>query len=271
MGTLSKDDRLISLKEVNFAIAISQMTQLTAIGAVDALVRHENPGVRFLAWRGYKGIRDQAIRKGGQDAKMLFAALARHAKTEQSPLVATAIIDVLNPGKSALTANAFKKAFERSFDALIEILKPCCNRLAAGDARWARPCLAALPILKIASEFYKPNPKKATQILQQLINIAQAAAKAFAAAGGVGNGAFQCIPLLQQVEQAIGSLTSDSGTDIREPLLDKKRKPAEKSSAIRRGVLEWIDRLEELGVKEPVFTPIKAPAPTTQPATKPAD
>ena len=270
MGKLDKDDRLISLKEINFAIVISEMPQLTAMIAMDAMVRHKNPGVRFLAWRGFRGVRDNAIRTGEQDAKTLSAALARHAATEPSPLVAAVIVDVLHLDKSTLTSNAFKKAFDLNFNTLVGMLKTCCDRLAGGDASWAPPCTAALPILSASAEFYKPDSKMATLILQQMINIAHAAARAYAAAGGVGAGAFQCTPLLHQVEPAIGELTNESSIDIRKPLLDRKMGAKEKSIAILRGVLEWVDRLEERGVKVPVFTPIKTPAPTTQPTTKPA-
>jgi len=269
---LGTNDRLISLKEVNFAIAVSKMTQLTSIPALDALVGNKNPGVRFLAWRGYREVRDQAIRKGGQDARTLFAALQRHAATEPSPLVAAVIVNILHIDKSAWTTEAFKKAFDLTFNTLVGMQKACCDRLAGGDADWARPCIAALPILLSADGFYKPDRKKATLIIQQMVNIAQAAAKAFAIANGQGMAAFQCTPLLQQVEQDIGSLTNDSGRDIRNTLRDKKMSSLEKSKAIPRVMLDWIDRLEELGIKKPVFTPTKAPAPavTTQPTTKPA-
>ena len=281
VGQLSRNDQLVSLKEINFAIAVSEMTQMTSISALDLLVRHENPGVRFLAWRGYRGVRDPTIRKGGKDANALFAALGRHAATEPSPLVAAVIVDVLYIDKSVLTTNAFKKAFELSFNTLVGMLKTCCDRLAGGDGAWARPCIAAIPILRAADEFYKPDSKIATLIIQQMVNVAQAAAKAYASTDGQGRTAFQCTPLLQQIEAAIGSLAKDSGSEIRKTLLNKKTSPLEKSKAIRRAVLDWIDRLEELGIKEPVFTPIKAPpaattqptsktAPTTRPTTKPA-
>ena len=266
MKRLSIADRLKSLKEINYAIVISEMAQLTAIDAIDSLVGHANPGVRFLAWRGYRGIRDDAIVAGKEHAEKLFNALKKRAGVEPSPLVAAVIVDVLHIKESAWTTNAFKKAFEGNFKTLIVMLKPCCNRLAAGEASWARPCIAAIPILQSAAEFYKPDTKMTTVILQHLINIAQAGAKAYAAAKAVGPEAFRCIPLLLQVEPAIGSLTDHSEIkEIRGPLLDKKKGPDEKTRAIRRGVLEWIDRLEDLGVKTPVFTPIKTSAATTQP------
>ena len=268
MGKLSTNDPLIALKEINFAIVVSQMEQLTSIPALDALVRHANPGVRFLAWRGYRGVRDQAIRKGRKDAATLFAALRRHAATEPSPLVAAVIVDILHIEKSAWTTNAFKKAFDLNFNTLVEMLKNCCNRLAAGDGTWSRPCLAALPILQTAEGFYKPDRNRTTLILQQLVNIAQAAAKAYDNANGKGRIVLHCTPLLQQAEQVIASLSADVGNDIRKTLTDKKKSPIEKAKAIRRSVLDWIDRLD--GVKEPVFTPVKAPAATTQPTSKPA-
>jgi len=270
VGKLNRNDQLISLKGINFAIVVSEMAQLTSIPALDALVRHENPGVRFLAWRGYRGVRDQAIRKGKEDAETLFAALRRHAATEPSPLVAAVIVDILYIEKAALTADAFKKAFDLNFNTLVGMLKTCCDRLAGGGGDWARSSIAALPILLSADGFYQPDKKKATLILQQLVNIAQAAAKAYDDANGQGRVAYQCTPLLQQIEPAIGSLSADSGSEIRKALLDKKKGSVERSKAIRRAVLDWIDRLEDLGVKEPVFTPIKTPAATTQPTTKPA-
>ena len=275
MKTLGKDAPLLPLKEINLAIVISQMTQLTTIDAIDAMVGHRNPGVRFLAWRGYREIRDQAVRTSRKDAIKLSEALKKHAATETSPLVAAVIVDILHLKKPTSSSDAFNKTFDKVFDGyfntLVGMLKTCCDRLADGDAAWARPCIAALPILRTASDVYKPDRKKATLIMQQMINIAQAAAQAFASAQGVGAGAFQCAPLLQQVESDIGALAPKSGDDIRKPLNDGKMSALEKSKAIRRGVLEWIDRLEESGVKRPVFTPIKKPAPTTQPTSKPAD
>jgi hypothetical protein len=266
MEKLSPNDKLISVKEINFALILSKMPQLGTIGAIDAMVAHKNPGVRFLGWKGYLGIRDQAIRSR-KEAKILFAALKKHAGTEPNPLVASAIVDVLNIKKALLTSKPFTKAFDENFKTLIGVLKNCSDRLASGDSSWARPCVAAIPILQTAAEVYKPAKDKNTLIIQQMINIAQAAAKAFAAYNGQGVGASQCVPLLLQIEPAIGKLTGNNDVDIREPLNNKKIGPGEKSSAVRLGVLEWIDRLEELGIKKPEFTPIKSSKPTTKPAT----
>jgi len=270
MSKLTKADRLKSQKEINLALAISKMPQQTAIAALDTLVQHDNPSVRFLAWQGFNGVRNDAIRTGGSGARTLAAALSRHAGGESSPLVAAVIVDVLHIKKSELTGNTFKRAFENNFKTLVAMQKTSCSRLAAGDADWARPCLAAVDMLEDASEFFKPDSTVATIILQQLIDIAQAGAKAYEAAGGVGTGAFQCTPLLLQVEPLIASLSSNTDIkDIRNSLLDRKKSAAEKISAIPLAVLDWVARLEDLGVKTPVFKPIKAPAPTTQPA-KPA-
>jgi hypothetical protein len=267
MDKLAKTDRLKAQKEVNYALAISNMPELTSIGALDAMVKHTNPAVRFLAWKGFGKVRNSVIRTGGAGVDTLFAALARHAGAEPSPLVATVIVEVLHIKKAELTTNSFKKAFDRNFKLLTAMQKISTARLAAGDASWARPCIAAIGILKDAAEFYKPDSKMTTSILQQLVDMAYAAAKAYKAAEGVGTGAFQCIPLLLQVEPVLGSMSSSKDTDIKAPLLDKKKSPAEKTSGVLRGVLEWVDRLEDLGVKMPKFPAKKAPAPATQPAT----
>ncbi|MCP4374879.1 MAG: hypothetical protein GY794_01660 [bacterium] len=269
MEKLNPSDKLISLKEINFAIILSRIPQLGTIDAINVMVGHKNPGVRFLAWKGYRGIRDQAIRSR-KEAQILFTALKKHAAIESNPLVASVIIDVLNIKKELLSAKPFSKAFDGNFNALIELLKNSCDRLASGDSAWARPCITAIPMLQTAAEFYKPAKDKNTLVIQQLINIAQAGAKAFATSNGRSADTFQCTPLLRQVELAICRLTGNKDTDIRKPLNDKKMNFKQKSLAVRLGVLEWIDRLEELGIEKPKFTPVKAPKPTTQPTTKPA-
>ena len=269
MDKLSKADPLKSLKDINLAIVISEMKKFTSAPALDALVKHETPAVRLLAWRGYLTIRDNLIRTGEKDATTMQANLSNLAGGESNPLVASVIVDVLRIKKADLTTKAFRTAFNQNFKTLNVLLKTSCSHLATGQASWARPCLGALPILEAASDYYKPDAKAATAILQQLLNIAQAGAKAYASADGLGSVAFQCTPLLLQVEPILETLSNNPKTrDIRDPLLDRKKSAVEKCKAVRRGVLEWLDRLEDAGVVKPVFTPIK-PVATTQPV-KPA-
>ena len=203
MGKLSTSDRLMSLKEVNFAFVISKMMRLPAADAMSAMSQHKNPGVRFLAWQGLRGLRDDAIRAGGAYAQTLQTALKKSAAAELNPLVAAVVVDVLRIEESALTTSAFKKAFEDNFKTILVMLKTACDRLVAGQTEWTRTCEASIPILKDAAKFYKPDTKVTATVLQQLINMAQAAAKAYAAEGGVGPKAFQCIPLLLQVDLKI--------------------------------------------------------------------
>jgi hypothetical protein len=113
MQKLLPTDELKSMKEINYALVISGMTQLTTIDAIDLLVSHPNPGVRFLAWRSYREIRDDAIGAGGANADKLFASLKKRAAIESSPLVASVIVDVLYIKKSAWTSNAQKKPLRR--------------------------------------------------------------------------------------------------------------------------------------------------------------
>ncbi|MBT3201271.1 MAG: hypothetical protein HN350_15330 [Phycisphaerales bacterium] len=269
IAKLSKADPLKSLKDINLGIVVSEMKQATIAPALDALVKHEAPAVRLLAWRGYLAIRDNLIRAGGDVATTMQSNLANLAGSESNPLVAEVIVEILNIKKADLATKAFRDAFDQNFKTLAVLLKTSCNHLATGQAGWARPCLRALPILKAAADYYKPDAKSATAILQQLLNIAHAGAKAYASSDGLGAVAFQCTPLLLQAEPILATLSNNTDVrDIRDPLLDRKKSALEKSKAVRRGVLEWLDHLEDAGVKKPVFTPIK-PAATTQPV-KPA-
>ena len=265
---MDRNDKLLALKEVNLAMAVSRIPELPIITATDALVNHKNPGVRFLGWRSYRAISAKAINTGGKDARMLFAALQKHAATEPSPIVAAVIIDVLYIKKSAWENKEFKKAFDRNYKILTTAVQPCCTRLAAGDTEWGRVGAAMIPMLKDANEYYKPDSKIAAQILQQLVTVAFAGATAYHKNKAAGSGSLHCIGLLQQAEQTLCSLTGRTDTNIRKPLFNKKSSTAEKTPAVLLGVHDWIDRLEDLGVKTPVFKPAKAPKP--KPAPKPA-
>jgi len=273
---ITGSSQLDSIKHVNLAIAMSRMTRTTAIPALHVLVRHGNSGVRYLGWRGLRVVRDRVILRGGQETKRLFATLTERAKVESSALVAAQMIDVLNVGKTAppgVTEADFGRTQNRAFETLVTVLSSCCNRLAAGDASWSRPCEVALGALGTFTQVYRKNPNMVRVVTQQTVNIAWAAAEAYQSTGAKGMQAAMCDSLLQRVEPVIEALAGKKGRHIREPLADKEMSAAEKIPAVLNGVLEWIEALGDRRIKKPVFQKPKpkvtAPA-TTQPATRPA-
>jgi len=275
LAQIESTSRVNSIKQLNLAIAMSRMTRLTSVAGLNALIGHDNPGVRYLGWRGLRTVRDQAILRGGQEVKTLFAALTERAKTESSALAAAQIVNTLHVGRISppgISEADFGRTQNQAFEILVSVLSSACNRLAAGDTSWSRTCETALPALKSFAVIYRKNPNMLRVVVQQSVNIAWATAKAYESTNGKGAPAMVCSSLLQQTEPVIEALTNLKGKYIRTELAKKKMSIEEKIPAVQNAVLEWVEKLRGKGVKKPVFEkpkPKKTDVPTTQPTTRP--
>ena len=73
----ANDDPDFRLKEVNLAIAISQMSQVPIQEALEEMVVHRNAGVRYIGWRGYRNIRSLLLAQGSNFSQKMFETLQR--------------------------------------------------------------------------------------------------------------------------------------------------------------------------------------------------
>ena len=265
-------------KEVNFAIALSEMAQLPIQPTLDALVAHRNPGVRYWAWRGYAAIRKDVLIKGETSAEAMLASLAKAAKTEPSPLVITPVFDVLHLPQAppaGVEKDSYAKVRRRGLTILLTGLMPRCAGVANGQAADLRPCDKALPALKTYSDAFPDEQGLRDTILQHVVNIGFAAAVAYSKAESTDTNAREYEALMIHAEQTIHLLTDARDRFFRRPLLKgehpltgKKIASDEKPGIIEWSAHKWVERLKERGIVTPVF---KKPQATTQrAATRPA-
>jgi len=275
LDKLQGKDSLKRLQEIHLAIAISRMSQRTIQPALDVLVAHRNPGVRLLGWRGYVAIRPQVLLKSSA-IEAMFASIAKHAKSESVPLVAAQLFEALHLPLAA-PAGVEKDVYSKAQGQALEILRAAlplqCAHLAGGDAGFARPCEAALSALQTYGRVYTGQRSIEDSILQHVVDIASAAAKAYEQAAGKGPTAKTCAGLLIKTEWALSKTSGISERFLQKPLTNRRMSAGEKVPAVLLGIHNWIDRLKDRGVSKPEFKPPKGTAgaaATTEPATKPA-
>jgi hypothetical protein len=276
LDKLQGKDSLRSLKEIHLAIAVSKMSQRTIQPAMDVLVAHRNPGVRLLGWRGYVTIRPQVLLKSSA-VEAMFVSIAKHAKTESVPLVTGRVFESLHlPAAAAagVEKDVHNKAQGRALEILRAALQRQCARLAGGDAGFARPCDAALSALQTYGRVYAGRRNIEDGILQDIVDIASAAARAYEQAAGKGPTATTCAALLIKSERVLSKTSGISERFLQKPLTNRRMSAKEKVPAVLLGIHNWIDRLKDRGVSKREFKTPKdtaGAAATTKPATKPAE
>ena len=85
--------QLKPLREVNLALAISEMTQVSIQPALTKMVSHPNAAVRYYGWTGYRKLRELILVLAGaaQHDKIMYASLRSQSKEETSPAVVGAM------------------------------------------------------------------------------------------------------------------------------------------------------------------------------------
>jgi hypothetical protein len=115
------DDALRKVKLVNVALAVSLMPQATIQPALDLMVRHENPAVRYFGWRGYWLARTRLLGQGAEFVDRMFAALEERAGREDSPSVLGELFRmlVMRPDRPVgVSAETWQAARRRTVDLL---------------------------------------------------------------------------------------------------------------------------------------------------------
>lgn len=120
------------LKQINMAMALSQMPYGTIQPALAKMVVHPNAAVRFLGWKGYRAVLDNGQLRDGPGLAMMFASLTARSEKDTSPRVLGAIWDVLALDRSG------QAAVDRNHVRAMAILKAPwrrrCGKVLSGDA-----------------------------------------------------------------------------------------------------------------------------------------
>ena len=240
------------LKQIHLSMALAQMDQVTVQPALEAMITHPNPVVRYWAGRGYRTAAKKIMDQGGNYAQTMLGTLERLGKTERSGVVMGAVFRGLSPYPGAKAADVAKLREVQS-----EVWLARCRELYAGDPEWIGAYLGAL-------RFLSPQDKNDEQaVVQMLLDVLVGASAAFDRPsnqkGRVGE-AFR--ELLIGVEGRLRVLLRVNQNPIQKILAEPEITP-EKAVEVRIAVNDvWKAAAGKQGVR-PRFVPAPAASPAT--------
>ena len=266
-GGLKDADPLKKLKEVNVALFVSRLKDVSAQAGLNVMAGHANPGVRLLAWKGYKGLQSAVMAQGFEQAKTMFDTLTKAAATEKSWPVLGRMMEALTlplEAGSAVAAPVWQYAQQESMNVLEGKWKMICRAVRAGGPdgiHVARLGIAAWRNLHLIDPDSNATTKAA---LQAIIDAVWCAGRAFDAANGKGRIAQDATLLLRDGEKALNEIVQKDVGAIHKALQAT-------GDAVGAGVREAVlDRAEALVKSHKIVVPTDSrfkEAPATPPDT----
>ena len=266
-------------KQINAALAISQMRQVTVQPALEVLVVNPNPALRLYGWAGYRGIRMLVLGQGKEAVDVMLKSLAKASLTEDSGPVMGAVLGMmyLDPDRpSMVTPVMFEDARERLFQTFRQAWPRVCTKVLEGDAGLTGAAGDGLGALRKMSAGVAAKGEIPQGAVQMIVDLASCASKAYAKAVGNGLPSVSAEALLRDSEDALNAITELRRAPISEALAAKNE--AERAAAVDDAVDKWIDFLKNANwpIQEPKFqasagaamsqpAPAAAPAPTSTP------
>jgi len=272
MDALAKADELRPLKEVNLAMAASEMAQASIQPALDRMTAHPNAAVRFLGWEGYRRARLGIVRQP-DGLKAMADAIRRSAAGEDSALVLSAMFGAMTIAPQA--DQDLRKVQESLFDVFKEVWTTVCGRVMGGSVTLAGAASEGVAAAANFAGVFKDDTDRLNASVQLIVDIMWCSSKAYDSARAMGEVAQVNDALLRHCEAAINAICKKQGSFISAPLTAPN--VPDRGAAVGLGVFSWIDELNGFGVKKPDIAPIvkpaEAPAATTAPAasTAPAE
>ena len=270
-------DAMAKAKEINIAMAVAMMPQVTSQAALDTLSTYPNPGVRYYAWKGYADARTRILAHGKASAEKTMASVEKAAKYEISqPAPAVPVFAQMfrmlaleDTRPSAVMDDAWSLAQKQSFAILQKNWRTWCQMVRGGDTELAdavRKAVVALP----AHAAWIGQDKARQDLLQMLADVAWSAAKAYEEAKKAAKPTEALANLLRDIEASLNKTQQTTKTFIEKPLADPKASPDMVMWWVvdgegNYGVQAWIDELKGKGVVQP-----KIEKPASAPASEPA-
>jgi hypothetical protein len=85
------------VKQIQAAMALSEMPEIAMQPALEQMSRHKNPAVRFWAVRGYQRAGKSVMTRGGSQADTMLATLVRLGRSEPAGASVAAVFQALVP------------------------------------------------------------------------------------------------------------------------------------------------------------------------------
>jgi len=169
-------------KQINTAMAIIEMPQTPIQDALEALVHHDNPAVRYLGWQGYTRARGALLTEGGTFANRYNESLQNAARQEDSGIVLMVILQAANlsPERpTSIGSDVYARCQQVAFDALQDAWPRICRQVIAGSDVYADTARTGIAALQSLATAYAQDPKRVQQILQMVVDAAYCGAKTY--------------------------------------------------------------------------------------------
>jgi hypothetical protein len=252
-------------RAVPLATSLSQVSEPSALPALEAMVAHPSAGVRYFGWKAFADSNFRGKVLTGKDQMLkLLDLLNKQFKVESSSVVVAEMLDALRP-----TANADKQVQKKAWEILKNFWPSLGWQVAAGDMEMSRSCRMAVGLVDAMGKDDKKSP-------QMLLDLLFFSAKAYSDAKGEGLSADTNAQLLRDCETMLASISGIQKKYVQDALGVKDAK--ERSFKVKLAVLEsWVSDLKakDKSIEEPKMpTPTSAPAPTgvrrdaSEPTTK---
>lgn len=261
-----------AVKLINLTMVVSKMPQGSIQPALDVLVAHTNPAVRYLGWRGYRDARVAILSLGGKPRETFFATLKRRAGVETSSVALRMLIATVRLPRSLgprLGAAALKEAQQQALSVLESAWAAWCQRVI--DQAEGMPAVAveAVAVLLELYQAVGAPPKTQKALLQRIYEMMFCSSAAYRKSKADDSDplAKANAKLLVTCEKALGAVSGSTSQRVQDAL--KKDDPDERKAFVGIAVIDW---RKDLKLQEPPFKPggPPKPPPATQPATQPA-
>lgn len=251
------------VREINLALAVRGINQVTIQPALERLLASENPAVRYLAWGGYRDVRMLLLAQGESYARRMYGSVRQAATGETSPEVVGQIFRMLTlppVTPAGVREQTLSAAREEFYGILRQMWSQRCREVLAGSAGMTGACRRGVVALNSFAVTYGDEPERREQILQMCADMAWCASRAYDAAKPDTPVVRAAEQLLRDIENMLNSLLATQHNYLLQALTDPDVLPP-RGAAVRRAVVEsWMDVLADEGVERPDFEPATRPS-----------
>ncbi len=249
---IDKSDSLRDFKQINIAVAISRMPQTTVQDALAVMITDKaNPAVRYLGWTGYRRTRGVLSARPGMVNKA-FAGLESAAGVETSGSVVGAIFEMFNIPTllSAPDDPTVKKLQLESFKIIEANWNRWCGKIRNGDLEMSRAMVRGVRTLGVLSKTVSVQKEGKRKLLQMLCDLMVSSSASWDIADEGSLLRHENGEILRSAEALIIAVSGkqDVATPVGTALT--KGKQAQRGTRIQLEVFNWIENLEEFGVKQ---------------------
>ena len=258
---------------VNASLVLSRLTRPEIAPALDQMVVHPNPAVRYYGAATYATIREGMLIRGPEHRDRMFTALRARAGAETSPVVSAVLFGALDLSGSKAIFPVLGPARVAARETLAELVKRNLQAVRDGEQAMCTAYGRAVATVRAMAEYTTDKPGRVS-LLQTLADIMANAGQAYLEQGksSKGKSAAQLSQLLIDCEQAMSQITGEPKSQVARVL---RMSGADRGARVKYEVNNWVGTpdtpgvLTALGVTPPAVLP-SSTSPAVPPTTAPA-